>query len=129
MAPPRSVFRPDLFAGKTAVVTGGGTGIGLQVARELLSLGCEVFICSRSKAKLDAAVAHLAVGPCAGRITALTCNIRKEDEVASFVEQVVAKRGRIDHLVNCDGNIVVSPLVRFLTIVYDVLTKPRPRLR
>ena len=103
MPPSKTVFRPDLFQGKTAIVTGGGTGIGYQVAQELLALGCEVFICSRSQVKLDAAVAALAVGSCAGRIHAIACNVRKEEEVVSFVEQVVAKAPRIDHLVNCAG--------------------------
>ena len=108
MAPPPSVFRPDLFAGKTAVVTGGGTGIGYQVARELLSLGCNVYICSRSQAKLDAAVDSLAMGSRAGRIHAMPCNIRKEDDVQAFVAHVVAKAGRIDHLVNCAGGQFIS---------------------
>ena len=51
-----SVFRPNLFESKVAIVSGGGTGIGLAVTRELLGLGCEVFICSRSAEKLEAAV-------------------------------------------------------------------------
>lgn len=81
MPSPASVFRTDLFAGKTAIVTGGGTGIGFQVARELLALGCEVFICSRKQAKLDAAVKSLATAACAGRIHAMVCNVRNEEEV------------------------------------------------
>ena len=93
MRSPASVFRSDLFAGKTAIVTGGGTGIGFQITRELLALGCEVFICSRKKAKLDAAVAALTTAACAGRIHALVCNVRNEQEVCAFVEAVVAKKG------------------------------------
>ncbi len=88
MPPPASVFRTDLFAGKTAIVTGGGTGIGFQVARELLALGCEVFICSRKQEKLDAAVAALATAACAGRIHALVCNVRNEDEVRQWSARV-----------------------------------------
>jgi NAD(P)-dependent dehydrogenase (short-subunit alcohol dehydrogenase family) len=108
MPPPASVFRTDLFAGKTAIVTGGGTGIGFQVSRELLALGCEVFICSRKQAKLEAAVASLTTPACAGRIHALVCNVRNEQEVCAFVEAVVAKKGRIDHLVNCAGGQFIS---------------------
>ena len=108
MPSPASVFRSDLFAGKTAIVTGGGTGIGFQITRELLALGCEVFICSRKKAKLDAAVAALTTAACAGRIHALVCNVRNEQEVCAFVEAVVAKKGRIDHLVNCAGGQFIS---------------------
>jgi len=108
MPSPASVFRSDLFAGKTAIVTGGGTGIGFQITRELLALGCEVFICSRKRAKLDEAVAALTTAACAGRIHALVCNVRNEQEVCAFVEAVVAKKGRIDHLVNCAGGQFIS---------------------
>ena len=55
-----TVFRDGLFADKVAIVTGGGTGIGLQIATELLELGCNVVISSRNEDKLAAAVSGLA---------------------------------------------------------------------
>ena len=39
-----SVFRDGLLDGKAAIVSGGGTGIGLEITRELLSLGCNVMV-------------------------------------------------------------------------------------
>jgi NAD(P)-dependent dehydrogenase (short-subunit alcohol dehydrogenase family) len=50
----RSVFRPGLFAGQLAVVTGGGSGIGRCTAHELASLGAAVAIVGRKADKLDA---------------------------------------------------------------------------
>ena len=55
----QQIFAPGIFTGQTAIVTGGGSGIGLRVASELLRLGANVAICGRTQAKLDAAVAEL----------------------------------------------------------------------
>ena len=48
----RSVFRPDLFAGKNIIVTGGGSGIGRCTAHELASLGAQVVLIGRKDDKL-----------------------------------------------------------------------------
>ena len=53
----RNPFAGGLFKGQVALVTGGGTGIGKAVARELLQLGAQVIISGRKQEKLDAAVA------------------------------------------------------------------------
>src|SRR5260370_8066879 len=45
-----SIFRPELFDGQVFLITGGGTGIGRAIARELSSLVATVAICSRSMA-------------------------------------------------------------------------------
>ncbi len=50
----QTVFRPNLFEGQTAIVTGGGSGIGRCIAHELTALGATVVITGRRVAKLEA---------------------------------------------------------------------------
>ncbi len=79
-----SAFRKGLFKGKVAVVTGGGTGIGKAITRELASLGCKVVIASRKVENLEQAAGEINKEMGAGDspvVFAFRCNIRKEDEV------------------------------------------------
>lgn len=95
-----SVFRPGLFAGRVALVTGGGTGIGKAIAHELLTLGCKVSIASRNMEKLEKAVEELRTK---GDIQAVQCNIRNEEDVRTAVTSTLEAFGRLDFLVNNGG--------------------------
>jgi citronellol/citronellal dehydrogenase len=55
----RSVFRSDLFAGQTIIVTGGGSGIGRCTAHELASLGAHTVLIGRKLDKLERVVAEI----------------------------------------------------------------------
>ncbi|TNF25791.1 MAG: SDR family oxidoreductase [Deltaproteobacteria bacterium] len=103
----RSIFRPDLFAGEVALVTGGGTGIGRCIAHELASLGATVVVVGRREEPLAATVAEIA--DAGGRAEAVTLNIRDEDDVDRVVAELVARHGRLDHLVNNAGGQFASP--------------------
>jgi citronellol/citronellal dehydrogenase len=102
-----SFFAPGLFEGQVALVTGGGTGIGLAVAHELGALGAKLVIASRSPEKVDAGRAALeAAGvECLGQ----TCDIREPDSVAALVDAALARFGRIDVLVNNAGGQFPKP--------------------
>ncbi len=54
-----SIFRPDLLAGRVALVTGGGTGIGASIAREYARLGATVVIASRKLETIQTAATGL----------------------------------------------------------------------
>ena len=54
-----SVFRPDLFANQTIIVTGGGSGIGRCTAHELASLGASVILIGRKQEKLERVQAEI----------------------------------------------------------------------
>jgi NAD(P)-dependent dehydrogenase (short-subunit alcohol dehydrogenase family) len=104
------MYAPGLFAGQVALVTGGGSGIGLATAREMAQLGAKVAICGRKSDKIDAARAALeADGIAAGDVLGGTCDIREPDQVAAFVGSVLERFGRVDVLVNNAGGQFPSP--------------------
>src|SRR5690242_10189703 len=89
------VFRPGLFDGRTALVTGGATGIGFAIADAFAGLGASVHLLSRDEGRLRAAAARLPT-PGAGRHAWHACDVRD----AARVEAVAAKVGAVDALVN-----------------------------
>jgi len=103
---PASVFRPGLFDGQVALITGGGTGIGFGIAQLLAELGATVVLASRSQAHLDPAVGQLrALGH---KADALVLDVRDAEAVKAAVHSVADGLGRIDALVNnAAGNFYV----------------------
>lgn len=99
--PMDTVFREGIFKGKVAIVTGGGTGIGLRTARELAALGATVVLSSRKVENLKNAVDLIKDE--GGRAVAVECNIRKEESVQECIDSVLKREGRIDFLVNNAG--------------------------
>lgn len=105
--PYSSVFRPDLFAGQTVVVSGGGTGIGRAIAHELAALGAHPVLCGRRLEPLQWVQAELAAE---GRpATIATLDIRDEPAVEAFFARVMEERGCVHGLVNNAGGQYLSP--------------------
>jgi citronellol/citronellal dehydrogenase len=102
-----SIFRPDLFAGQTIIVTGGGSGIGRATAHELASLGAHVVIAGRKPEKLE--VVRQEIVAAGGAVTAVPTNIKLEDDVRTLFDRVLAERGAVHGLVNNAGGQFVSP--------------------
>lgn len=106
----RSIFTGGLFSDQVALITGGGTGIGLATARELASLGAHVAICGRRQEKIDEGLAALAGdGIGADRAMGGRCDIREPVQITAFVGEVLGRFGRIDALVNNAGGQFPSP--------------------
>ena len=89
------------LAGKVAVVTGAGTGIGRTTARLLAERGADVAICGRRLEKLEEAKAHIA--ETGRRVIAIQTDVRKPEEAKALMERVAAELGGIDILVNNAG--------------------------
>lgn len=101
------IFRDNLLAGKRALVTGGGTGIGRAIALELANLGADVAILGRRAEPLEAVGKEItALGR---RALTLPCDIRQPEQVAASVGRIQAEFGGIDVLVNNAGGQFVSP--------------------
>ena len=93
----------ELFSlqGKTALVTGGSRGLGLQMAEALGEQGARVVISARKQEELDEAVAHLAARGI--EASAIAVDLSKEANVQPFVEEALRRLGQIDILVNNAG--------------------------
>jgi len=105
----KSIFAAGLFDGQNVVVTGGGSGIGRCIAHELASLGAHPILVGRKLEKLQRVQGELRED---GHESSLfACDIRDEAAVQAAVQQIVAARGRIHHLVNNAGGQFPAPLV------------------
>ena len=96
--PAAAIFRPDLLEGQVALVTGGGTGIGLGIASCLAAAGATVAIASRKPEHLEPAAVELRSQ--GARVTTVETNVREPEAVARMVAQVTEAHGRLDILVN-----------------------------
>ena len=104
-----SIFRDQLFEGRRALVTGGGTGIGLAIAAELRALGADVLVASRKAENLAAGCEALEAIEGRGRVLSRVCNIRDAESVDSAVDFAVEELGGIDLLVNNGGGQFPAP--------------------
>lgn len=94
------MFAPNLFSQKVALVTGGGSGIGMAIAKQLLHYGAKVYIASRKEERLQKALAELIpLGAC----DAFALDIRNPEEVEKLANYIKEKDGKLDILVNNAG--------------------------
>ena len=101
----------DVFAGRVAIVTGGGSGIGAAIARALAARGSTVVI-----ADIDEAAAKALAGEIpAGAASAEAVDVKDAGAVADLVASVVAAHGSLDLMFNNAG-IAVAGLVEELTV-------------
>ena len=93
-----SIFKDNLLEGRVAFVTGGGTGIGKEIARTLGQHGAAVAIASRKQEVIDDATAELVSEgiQCLG----LTCDVRDEHAVEAVIDTIVAELGGLHIVVN-----------------------------
>lgn len=101
MADEFSVLREGLFAGKTAIVTGGGRGMGKAIALRFGALGANVVVAGRHIATLSATVAEVEAS--GGQALAIETDIREVERVDALVQGAVGRFGAIDFVINNAG--------------------------
>jgi ketoreductase len=100
-------MKPDTQ--RSAIVTGGGSGIGLAIARRFARAGMRVAISGRTAERLASAATELKKE--GTEVIALACDQRRQEEVSSFVREIQTAWGRIDILVNNAGISGWTPLL------------------
>ncbi len=113
---------PDIFsvAGKTALITGGTSGIGLAIAEGYLRAGVRVYISSRKPGACAAAQEHLAQF---GDVHAFPSDVSDEDQCKALIEAVAAREDALHILVNNAGAVWGEPFDTFPVAAFNkVLT-------
>lgn len=100
------MFQKELFKGKIALVTGGGSGIGFAIARQLLELGATVIISSRKEERLKAAVEKLSAY---GAVRYSVLDIREPEQIEKLAQSIKETEGTLDILINNAGGQFPSP--------------------
>jgi NAD(P)-dependent dehydrogenase (short-subunit alcohol dehydrogenase family) len=98
------VFAPNLLAGKAALVTGGGSGIGAGIARTFARHGAKVALVGRTKEKLDAVAKELGDGA-----SVHPCDVRDFGALEKAMNDAAARFGRLDFVVNSAAGNFLSP--------------------
>ena len=106
-----STFRPDVLSGKRILITGGGTGLGKELARQFVAQGAAVHICGRRESVLQQTVAELQpVAQHGGGIECHICDVRGAEQIEAMVERIW-QGGPLTGLVNNAAANFISPSI------------------
>jgi len=109
----------ELFSlrGKTALITGGSRGLGLQMAEALGEQGASILLSARKQADLDDAVAHLQTRGI--RANAIVADLSQEKAAQALVDDALEYAGQIDILVNNAGATWGAPAEEYPLAAWD----------
>jgi len=102
------VFKPDLLKGKRILVTGGGTGLGKEIAARYLQLGAEIWIAARRGPVLEGTAKEL-TSKYGGTVKTHAVDIRDAQAVDAMVQRIWDESGPLTGLVNNAAGNFISP--------------------
>lgn len=95
------MFSPTILAGRSIVVTGGGSGLGLAMAKTFAAHGARVTIAGRKRERLDTAAPEIAAAAReGGGVETFAADVRNPDEAEKLIAHAAARFGGVDGLVN-----------------------------
>lgn len=97
------------LAGKVAIVTGAGKGIGRAIALGLAQAGANVVVAARTAADIDEVAAK--IEDTGSKALAIPADVRNVDQVTSMLNKTLASFGRVDILVNNAGGYFIAPVL------------------
>ena len=115
------MFEKNMLKGKVAIVTGGGTGIGREIAAKLAGLGAKIVIAGRRQEVLEEAKKVLQ--KITKDVMAVKTDIRNEADVVNMFRQAAGKFGKIDILVNNAGGQFIAPFEKISANGFDAVVK------
>lgn len=102
------MFTSDTLQDQTILITGGGSGLGLEMSKKFASLGAHIAICGRTVEKLENASKEIDEAG-EGQVEIYQCDVRDYERVQEMVEQIVKDFGTMDGLVNnAAGNFLAA---------------------
>lgn len=112
LAKAETVYKPDLFKGQTAIITGAGSGMGRAMAVLFARLGAKVVICGRREERLKETSDGIKKY-CGKEIDYTALNIRDAEGVEAFMKDTFDKYGPIDFLINSAGGQFSQEAIEF----------------
>ncbi|HEY5748331.1 MAG TPA: SDR family oxidoreductase [Chryseolinea sp.] len=114
------MLKPDSLKGKTIIVTGGGTGLGKSMGKYFLELGANLVITSRKLEVLQKTADEL-MKQTGGKVLAVSCDVRKYEEIENMIQQTEAAFGQIHGILNNAAGNFISPTERLSHRAFDIV--------
>lgn len=114
------MLKPGSLAGKTIVITGGGTGLGCSMGKYFLELGANLVITSRKTDVIQKTADEL-MAETGGKVLAVSCDVRKYEEIENVLRQTESAFGQIHGVLNNAAGNFISPTERLSHRAFDIV--------